>query len=113
MLLERFIFSTSTVLVKLEPEFLRANPSSELVITAIPLNKFGFRNILGSTSVAFNIQEGTNLVEVIPSTEKDRAIVRSKGKEGEAVIGVYSTKSGLILQQVVIRILPRDYASAF
>lgn len=113
LLAERLVFSTSTVNIKLNPEVLRASTNSQLIISAEPINILGFRNILGSTNVSFVIQEGSNLIDVLPAQEKGTAIVISKGKEGEAVIAVYSLKSGLILEQVVIRILPRDYAAAF
>jgi hypothetical protein len=36
--------------------------------------------------------------------------VKSKGKEGEAVVGIYSLKSGVELYKILIKILPKDVA---
>jgi hypothetical protein len=38
------------------------------------------------------------------------AKIRSKGIEGEAIVGIYNLRSGLQITRVLIKIVPRDYA---
>jgi len=88
---------------------LRANTSSELIINVFRVNMLGFKTPFSKVYVRFEIEEGANLIEVTSYTGES-AKIRSKGIEGEAVVGVYSLKSGALVSKVVIKILPRDYA---
>jgi hypothetical protein len=38
------------------------------------------------------------------------ALVRSKGLEGEATVSIYGLKSGVLVQRLLIKILPKDLA---
>ncbi len=66
--------------------------------------KTPFRNI----EVRFEVEEGKNLVELFDESPEGKVKVRSKGIEGEAVIGVYSLKSGAQINRILIKIMPRD-----
>ena len=88
---------------------MRAAETSSLIITVYPVNLLGFRNLLGKTEVRFEIEEGSNLVDLL-NTENNSVTVRSKGIEGEAVIGIYSLRSGLQISKILVKIFPLDKA---
>lgn len=67
----------------------------------------GFKTPFGETNARFDIEQGANLIE-IKEVSAGIVNVRSKGIEGEAIVGVYSLKSGMLIQKVLIKILPRD-----
>jgi hypothetical protein len=69
----------------------------------------GFKTPFSKVYVRFEILQGTNLIEITSYTGES-AVIRSKGIEGEAVVVVYSLKSGALVSKIVIKILPRDYA---
>jgi len=91
--------------VDIEPPYLRAHTASTLVINVYPVNTFGFRNILGKTEVRFEIEEGNVLIS-LENENTQSVTVRSKGIEGEAIVGVYSLRSGILISRVLIKILP-------
>ncbi len=106
---ERVLFNTSKVNVDIEPPYLRASTSSALNIKVYPVNMLGFKNLFGRLDVRFEIEEGGNLVELsVPSGNS--VGVRSRGIEGEAIIGIYSLRSGVQVSKVLIKILPVDKA---
>lgn len=109
LVLERVIFTSSEIEVETTPEVLRASTSSELAINVYRMNMLGFKTPFSKVYARFEIEEGSNLVEITGQTEES-ATIRSKGIEGEAVIGVYSLKSGALVSRVLIKILPPDYA---
>lgn len=94
----------------MEPPVLRASENSKTEIRVYRSNMLGFRVPFSVVDVRFTIEEGTNLVKLENESSEGTVIVRAKGLEGEAIIGIYSIKSGLQIQRVLIRILPRDVA---
>lgn len=68
----------------------------------------GFKVPFSSVDVRFNIEEGSNLIEMVNESPDGKAVIRSKGIEGEAIIGIYSLKSGLQLSRLMIKILPKS-----
>lgn len=110
MLADRFVFTSSGIKIELKPEVLRASTNSELEINVYRSNLLGFRVPFGKVEVKFTIEEGANLIEIINELTEGYAKVKSKGIEGEAVIGIYDLKSGMQISRVLIKILPRDYA---
>jgi hypothetical protein len=91
--------------VDIEPPYLRASTTSSLTIKVYPVNRFGFKNLLGSAEVRFEIEEGENLIELAGETTES-VKVKSKGIEGEAIVGVYSLRSGVMVSKVLIKIFP-------
>jgi uracil phosphoribosyltransferase len=69
------------------------------------LNRLGFGNPLGKVNVRFEIEEGDNLIELTGITTES-VTVRSKRIEGEAIVAVYSLRSGVMISKVLIKILP-------
>lgn len=92
----------------MDPPFLKTSPYSQMVITIIPKNILGIKTPLSKTGVRFEIMEGSNLLELESFLDNDKAIVRSKGIEGEATIAIYSIKSGVLLNKLLIKIVRGD-----
>jgi hypothetical protein len=107
LLAERLIFNTTKVSVDIEPAYLRASTASSLNISVYPLNTLGFENPFGKADVRFEILEGGNLVDLSETTGRS-VRVRSKGIEGEAIIGIYSLRSGVQISKVLVKIFPMD-----
>ncbi len=110
LLAERLVFTSTDVKIEIDPPVLRASTSSELKIEVYRSNTLGFKTPMSSVELRFQIEEGSNLIEVFNESADGSVKIRSKGIEGEAIIGIYSLKSGLQLRKVFIKILPRDVA---
>ncbi|MBZ0203643.1 MAG: hypothetical protein K8I03_11565 [Ignavibacteria bacterium] len=111
LLAERLIFTSADVKIEIEPPVLRASTNSELKIEVYRTNTLGFKTPFSNVELRFQIEEGSNLIEMTNETAAGSVKIRSKGLEGEAVIGIYSLKSGIQLKKVFVKILPRDVAS--
>lgn len=109
---DRLVFTSSDVRIDIAPEVLRASVNSEVLISVKRVNIFGFEVPFSKVDAAFVIEDGANLVEFAGEPGSSSVIVRSKGKEGEATIGIYSVKSGMQIRKVLLKILPRDVALA-
>ena len=110
MIADRVIFTSTDAKVELKPEVLRASENSQLQIDVFRSNMLGFKVPFSTVDVRFVVEDGGNLVEIVTELPGGSATVRSKGVEGEAVIGIYSIRSGLPVKRVLIKILPRDVA---
>ena len=74
-------------------------------------NLLGFKVPFSVSEVRFAIEDGANLIEIVnESTAEGFVKIRSKGIEGEAIIGVYSLRSGVQVTRILIKIMPRDIA---
>ena len=109
LIADRVLLNTAKVKVDIEPPYLRASTTSYLTIDVYPVNMFGFRNPLGKTEVRFEIEEGDALIS-LEELNAQSVTVRSKGIEGEAIVGVYSLRSGVLISRVLIKILPLGVA---
>jgi hypothetical protein len=107
---ERVIFTSSDVKFEVKPEVLRANLNSELEIEVYRINMLGFKVPFSRVEVSFRVEEGSNLVELHDESADGKVKVRSKGIEGEATIGIYALRSGAVIKNILIKILPRDMA---
>jgi len=105
LIAESVLLNTAKVNVDIEPPYLRASATSALIISVYPVNTFGFRNLLGKTEVRFEIEEGDAIIS-LENISTQSVTVRSKGIEGEAIVGVYSLRSGALVSRVLIKILP-------
>jgi hypothetical protein len=105
LIAQQIIFSTAKVNVDIEPPYLRASNVSSLTIKVYPVNKFGFRNLMGSSEVRFEVEQGENLI-VLEDATAESVKVRSKGIEGEAIVGIYSLRSGVMISKVLVKIIP-------
>ena len=107
---DRFIFTPNDIKIEMKPEVLRASTSSELTINVYRTNLLGFKVPFSKIETQFIIEDGKNLIELSGEETGNSIIVRSKGIEGEASIGIYSLKSGMQIRKVLIKILSRDVA---
>ena len=107
---DRFIFTSSDVKIDMNPPVLRASTASELTLSVYRVNLLGFKVPFSEIEAQFLIEDGKNLVEFNGEGTGSSIIVRSKGIEGEATVGIYSVKSGMQIMKVLIKILPRDVA---
>lgn len=107
MLAERLIFNSVKVNVDIEPPYLRASTNSSLNIEVYPVNMLGFENPFGKAEVRFEIEEGQNLIQMQYETVHSVQI-RSKGIEGEAIVGIYSLHSGVQISKILVKIFPLD-----
>jgi hypothetical protein len=110
LLAERLVFTSVKVKVELDPGFLHASQYSQLNMTVYPANTLGFKTPFAKAEVRYDIVEGGNLIELVNSDNAGMVIVKSKGKEGEAIVGIYSLKSGMELYKILIKIVPKDVA---
>jgi hypothetical protein len=94
----------------MNPEVLRATIHSQMEINVYRSNMLGFKVPFSTVDVRFEIIEGANLIEFINESAEGNVTVRSKGVEGEAMVAVYSIKSGLPVKRVLIKILPKEVA---
>lgn len=107
---DRIIFTSTDLEVNFKPDVLRASVNSEIVIAVYRSNLLGFKVPFSKVDVHFVIEDGRNLVELYAGEDPGSVKVRSKGVEGEAVIGIYSVNSGILIKKISITILPRDVA---
>ncbi len=107
---DRFILSQNDIKIEMKPEVLRASTSSELRINVYRTNILGFKVPFSKMEAQFIIEDGKNLIELSGEETGNSIIVRSRGFEGEATLGIYSLKSGMQIRKILIKILPRDVA---
>jgi hypothetical protein len=110
LMADRFILTPNDIKIDIKPEVLRASTSSELSINVYRTNLLGFKAPFSKVEAQFLIEEGKNLIELSGEGTGSSIIVRSKGIEGEASVGIYSLKSGMQIRKVLIKVLPRDVA---
>jgi hypothetical protein len=109
LIADRVLLNTAKVNVDIEPPYLRASTTSSLTIKVYPVNTFGFRNLLGKTEVRFEVEQGDVLIS-LENMNTQSVTVRSNGIEGEAIVGVYSLRLGVLISKVLIKILPLGVA---
>lgn len=93
----------------MEPPVLKASPLSQMEIKIVLKNQLGFATPFAKAEVRFETEEGENLIQLEHFIENDRVLVHSKGILGEAMIGIYSLKSGILLKRLLIKIVAGDY----
>lgn len=107
---DRLVFTSSDIKVSQVPGVLKASLSSEMKIEVYRVNILGFKVPYSKIEVYFVIEDGRNLIELSEANEEGGVKIRSKGVEGEAVLGIYSVKSGMQIRKIMISVLPRDVA---
>ena len=107
---DRLIFTSTDIKIDMNPGVLRASASSELTLEVYRVNILGLKVPFSKIDAQFLIEEGKNLIELSDNETGNSIKIRSKGVEGEAIVGIYSIKSGMQIRKVMIKILPRDVA---
>jgi len=109
LIADRLFFTSSDIKIEQTPEVLKASLHSEMMLEVYRTNILGLKVPFSKLEVYFVIEDGKNLIELV-GTESSSTKIRSKGVEGEAVLGIYSVKSGMQVRKIMISILPRDVA---
>ena len=89
----------------MDPAILHAATNSELTMKVYPANLLGFKIPFKNAEVQCVVEDGVNLVELVYIMGTNTAVIRSKGIEGEAIIGIYSIPTGIPVSKVVIKIV--------
>jgi hypothetical protein len=77
-----------------EPEKLFADNQSEVRITLIPVNSFGWKALFRNTPAQFEIIEGESLVDVITfNTNEGTMTLKAKWETGKVIIKIKSPHS--------------------
>lgn len=97
----------------MDPPVLKASPFSEMTITICNVNSLGFQTPFSKVQARFEIEEGSKLVELENFVENNKVKMKSRGLEGEVVLGIYSLKSGMLLRKLSIKIVPGNLAHSF
>lgn len=91
LLFYHYFVNIYEVTVSAEPEALYADNQSEVVVSVVPLNSFGWRALFRTASAEFVIKEGLPLVEIIKIDKSNgRLILKAKSAKGKVVIEVKS-----------------------
>ena len=91
LLFYHYFINIYEVIVSSEPEALYADNQSEVVISVVPLNSFGWRALFRTASAEFVIKEGLPLVEIIKIDKVNgRLILKAKSEKGKVVVEIKS-----------------------
>jgi len=105
--LHYFIFSIYEVNIVVKPKVVFADPSTEIKVTAIPINAMGWDVPFRTVKARFKILEGTGLVTIKIVNEKDGFILlQSTGTEGK--VGIYiDSEYSLFPSYIEVQILSK------
>jgi hypothetical protein len=79
------------VTISAEPKALYADNQSEVVISVVPLNSFGWRALFRTASAEFEIIEGLPLVEIIKIDRVNgKMILKARSEKGKVIIEIKS-----------------------
>ncbi len=109
MLAERLVFTTKEIEITYQPEYLTTSQSSSVIISAYRKNFFGMKTPFAKGDYDFIIEQGGNLVEM-NLLNQETTEIKSLGREGEIVVGIYDKANGSVVRRIVIKILPKPAA---
>ena len=105
--LHYFIFSIYEVKIIVKPKEVFADPSSEIKVTAEPINAMGWEVPFRTVKAEFKILEGNDLVTIkLVDEENGFILLQSMGTEGKVGIYIYSEYS-LFPSYIEVQILPK------
>ena len=100
-----FLYNIYGSEVRCYPKNLYADHSSQMIIEVIPFNALGKKAWFRKSSAAFEIVEGSELIEIVNRNEESGSIkIRSKGEAGLVGIKIKSEHS-LLPEYLEIEIL--------
>jgi len=104
-ILFHYIFHIYEIDYKISTNFLYADYNSEVTIEVIPVNSWGFKAPFREARAKFEIEEGSNLVDIVLSDSvKGKLVLRAKDIKGNVSIKIkseYSLFPGLIEIKVI------------
>ncbi|MHB8581491.1 MAG: hypothetical protein ACYDA4_16735 [Ignavibacteriaceae bacterium] len=109
LLFYHYLINIYEVTYSINPGNLFADYRSTVTIETVPLNALGFRAPFRYSRTKFQINQGSQLVDVIREDSlKGILVIRAKGQTGKVVVFVKSVNS-LLPSELTIFIYP-DYA---
>ena len=105
--LHYFIFSIYEVKIVVKPKEVFADPSTEIKVTAKPINAMGWEVPFRTVKTKFKILEGNDLVTIKSVDEENGFILlQSVGTEGK--VGIYiDSEYSLFPSYIEVQILPK------
>jgi len=105
--LHYFIFSIYEVKIIVKPKEVFADPSSEIKVTAEPINALGWEVPFRTVKAEFKILEGNDLVTIkLVDEENGFILLQSMGTEGK--VGIYiDSEYSLFPSYIEVQILPK------
>jgi hypothetical protein len=102
-----FIFSIYEVKIVVKPNEVFADPSTEIKVTAKPINAIGWEVPFRTVKAKFKILEGNDLVTIkLVDEENGFILLRLLGTEGK--VGIYiDSKYSLFPTYIEVQILPK------
>ena len=106
-ILHYFIFSIYEVKIVVKPKEVFADPSTEIKVTAKPINAMGWEVPFRTVKTKFKILEGNHLVTIKSVDEENGFILlQSVGTEGK--VGIYiDSEYSLFPSYIEVQILPK------
>ena len=106
-ILHYFIFSIYEVKIVVKPNEVFADPSTEIKLTAKPINAMGWEVPFRTVKTKFKILEGNHLVTIKSVDEENGLILlQSVGTEGK--VGIYfDSEYSLFPSYIEVQILPK------
>jgi hypothetical protein len=106
-ILHYFIFSIYEVKIIVEPKVVFADPSTEIKVTAKPINAMGWEVPLRTVKTRFKILEGNDLVTIkLVDEENGFILLQSIGIIGK--VGIYiDSEYSLFPSYIEVQILPK------
>lgn len=90
----QYLVNIYEVTVLVEPEALYADNHSTVIVSAIPLNSFGWKALFRTVTAEFVIEEGNSLVETIKTdTKNGKLFLRAKYETGKITVRIESEYS--------------------
>ena len=105
--LHYFIFSIYEVKIVVKPNEVFADPSTEIKVTAKPINAMGWEVMFRTVKAKFKILEGNDLVTIkLVDEENGIILLQSIGTEGK--VGIYiDSEYSLFPSYIEVQILPK------
>ncbi len=106
-ILHYFIFSIYEVKIVVKPKEVFADPSTEIKVTAKPINAMGWEVPFRTVKTKFKILEGNDLVTIkLVDEENGFILLQSIGTEGK--VGIYiDSEYSLFPSYIEVQILPK------
>jgi hypothetical protein len=106
LLIFHYVFNIYETTIETKPANLFADKQSEVTISIVPVNAFGFQVPFRKITAGFEITEGKDLVDIIKEDDKNGSLIlRAKERTGKVVIFIRS-KYSLLPSLVEIFIYP-------
>ena len=106
-ILHYFILSIYEIKIVVEPKEVFADPSTEIKVTAKPINAMGWEVPFRTVKAKFKILEGNDLVIIkLVDEENGFILLQSIGTEGK--VGIYiDSEYSLFPSYIEVQILPK------